>query len=324
MYGAILFLFISVISEAQAFYRIDSFAERRRVLVELDVEYSLDKGERLIVLTKEKQELVAIGLVEDILVSELPHKAVVNIEEILGSSQMLVGDPVEKLTPENLKKYHVPGHLSLVLGDSEKVPAKYKDLAYMGVFNSEGHTLAPSEWLVSLASVQYGLGDTFTLTAQQSLYLDGFANIGFKQRIMRNHFGHLTINSLIARQINRDDWASSVGLVLTLPSNEKFQSHLIINAKLEDIEETNPEVEKLNLFPDSDVRTIYEYITDDWDRFLFGPSFNFDSRTVGGTISHMWIWDTFHLNLGVGTKDVSELEFKTNGYYLLFDFFWRF
>lgn len=313
-----------MLSEASAFFKVESFIERRRILVELDVDYTLEKGERLIILTQEKQILVAIGTVSEILISELPHRAVVDVQEILGSNQILVGDPVEKLTPDNLKLYHVPGHLSLILGDSEKVPAKYKDLAYLGVFNSEGHTLAKDEWLVSLASVQYGLGDTFTLKAQQSLYLDGFANLGFKQRLMRNRFGHLTINSQLARQINRDDWASSLGIVLTLPSNEKFQSHLIINAKLEDIDESNPEVSKLNLFPDSDVRTIYEYITDDWDRFLFGPSFNFDTRTVGGTVSQMWIWDTFHFNLGIGTKDVSELEFKSNGYYVLFDFFWRF
>jgi len=309
---------------AWAFNKVENFIERRRILVTLDMEYELQKGDRVIVLTQEKQELVALGNITEILISDLPHRAVVAVDEILGTNQILIGDAVEKLTPQNLERYHVQGYLSLVLADEKGIPSKYKDLAYLGVFNSDGHTLAEKEWLISLTSVQYGIADPFTIKANHALYLDGYANIGFKSRLMRNRFGHLTMNGLLGRQINRDDWASTVGMVLTIPSNEKFQSHLVINANIEGLDEDKAEVKKLNIFPDSDVRTIYEYITDDWDRFLFGPSFNFESRTVGGTVSHMWIWDTFHLNLGIGTKDVSELEFKSGGYYVLFDFFWRF
>lgn len=318
-------LCLFLLSESvSAYMKVESFVERRRILVTLDMDYQLYKGQRLMVLTQEKQELVAIGRIKEILISELPHRAVVDIEEILGSNQLLVGDGVELLTPEMIKRYHVPGHLSLILGDSENVSAKYKDLAYLGVFNSEGHTLAQREWLLSLATAQYGITDTTTLKVNQSLYLDGFANAGFKQRIIRNRFMHMTMNGLVSRQINRPDWVTQAGLIMTFPSNEKFQTHVVINANLEGIDEDNAEVKKLNLFPDSDVRTIYEYITDDWDRFLFGPSFNLETRTVGGTVSHMWIWDTFHLNLGLGTKDVSNVEFETSGYYVLFDFFWRF
>ena len=319
-----LFLFLVISQAALGFSKVENFVERRRLLVTLDMEYDLAKGDKIIILTQEKQELVAIGNVTEILVSDTPHRAVVDVVEILGSNQIMVGDAVEKLNPDNLKRYHVPGYFSLVLGDNEKVPSKYKDLAYMGVFNSDGHTLAKNEWLVSLTSVQYGISNPFTIKATHSLYLDGYANLGFKSRLMKNRFGHLTMNGLLARQINRPDWASSLGLILTMPSNEKFQSHLIINANLEGLDEDKAEVKKLNIFPDSDVRTIYEYVTDDWNRFLFGPSFNFETRTVGGTLSYMWIWDTFHLNLGLGSKDVSELEFKSGGYYLLFDFFWRF
>lgn len=321
----LIYCFLLVFAQAAWGYnKIDNFIERRRVVVTLDQDHEFVKGERVIILTQEKQELVALGSVGDILISDFPHRAVIQVDEILGPNQLMLGDAVEKLSPKNLERYHVPGYLSLVLGAREDVPAKYKELAYLGVFNADGHTLANGEWLVSLTSLQYGLSDAFTVKAQHSLYLDGYANIGMKARLMRNRFGHLTINSLLGRQINRDDWASTTGLILTMPSSEKFQSHLIVNANIEDIDEDKAEVKKLNIFPDSDVRTLYEYITDDWDRFIFGPSFNFDDRTVGGTIGHIWIWDTFHLNLGLGTKDVSELEFKSGGYYVLFDFFWRF
>lgn len=320
----LLFALLLLCTSARAFFKLESFLERKRVLVELDLDYQLKKGDRVIFLTQEKQELVGIGKVREILTSEVPHRAVVDVNEILGDNQLLIGDAMEVLSDKALSQYHVPGNLSLVLGDNEKVPAKYKELAYLGVFNAEGHALAGREWLISPYTLQYGLTDRFTVKTSQSLLLDGFANFGFKQRLMRNRYAHVTMNGLLSRQINRSDWVSQVGMIATLPSNGRFQSHIVVNVQLEDINEDNPEVKKLHLFPDSDIRTIYEYVADDWDRYLFGPLFNFDTKTVGGTVSHMWIWDTFHLNLGVGSKDVSHFRFGEKGYYGQFDFFWRF
>jgi len=318
-------LFLSLFfSQAMAFHQVDSALDHKAVMVKLDPEHGFTKNERVVIISRSQGSLVAIGMVKRLQQDQFPETATVEVEEIIGNKLILPGDAVEHLTVETLEKHHVTGHISLMLGQERSIPAKYKDLAYMGVFNSDGHTLADKEWLVSIPQVQYGISDTFTVKVLTGLYLDGFANIGAKARVMRNHWGQLTLNALTSRQVNRDDWVFQSGLVLTLPSNGRFQSHLVINARIEGIEEDNPEVDKLNLFPESDIRTIYEYVTDDWDRLLFGPLFNFQTQSVGGTISHMWIWDTFHLNLGIATKDVSELKFDKDGYYVLFDFFWRF
>ncbi len=320
-----LFLLLSLFcTQALAFNQVDSALDENSVLVKLDPEHGFKKDERVVILSRTQGSLIAIGKVKKLQLEQYPEMAVVEIEEIIGNKLVLPSDAVERLTVEVLEKHHIMGHISLMLGQERTIPARYKDLAYMGVFNSDGHTLADKEWLVSIPQVQYGLTDSFTVKVLTGLYLDGFANIGAKARVMRNHWGQLTLNALTSRQVNRDDWVFQTGLVLTLPSNGRFQSHLVINARIEGIEEDNPEVDKLNLFPESDIRTIYEYVTDDWDRLLFGPSFNFQNQSVGGTISHMWIWDTFHLNLGIATKDVSELKFDKDGYYILLDFFWRF
>lgn len=310
---------------AFAYHQVESTLDPHTILVRLDPSHELKDGHKVVVLSSADNVLVAIGVVKDFSAGDDGiEKAIVAIEEVIENRLIMPNDPVEPLTDEMLAKYHVTGHISLMLGQEEKIPARYKDLAYMGVFNSDGHTLADKEWLVSIPQVQYGLTDSFTVKVLTGLYLDGFANLGGKLRVMRNHWGQLTLNSLASRQVNREDYVFQSGLVLTLPSNGRFQSHLIINARIEDIEEDNPEVDKLNLFPQSDIRTIYEYVTDDWDRLLFGPLFNFETQTVGGTISHMWIWDTFHFNLGVATKDVSEFELSSKGYNIIFDFFWRF
>lgn len=319
-----LFLLLTFISSAHAFNQVERFMDRARLVVRLDQGHGLHKGDRVLVLAQEDQKLVAIGIMASFSEEEGQNFGMMDVQELMGAHQVVPGDAVVKISPELLSKHHVPGYFSLVLADDHHVPAKYKDLAYMGVFNADGHAIAHHEWLVALNTAQYGLSADTTVETQTSLFLDGVANLGFKHRLMRNRFGHLTFNAMGGRQVNRADWVSSMGMIMTFPSNSKFQSHLIVNVLVEDFEEDNPEVKKYNLIPQSDIRTIYEYVTDRWNRLLFGPLFNFETKTVGGTLGHMWIWDTFHLNLGVGTKDVTETHFRSGGYYGQFDFFWRF
>jgi len=320
----LLFLGLLHFNRALAFHQVEAILDHRQVLVTLDPQHDWREEQKVLLISKSASALVAIGSVASLNEDAEPHTARVEVLEVIGAQLVAVGDAVEVLSAENLERYHISGHIGLLLGRDEKIPARYKDLPYLGVFNSDGHTLARNEWLVSLPQVQYGVRDWLTLKVLNTLYLDGFANLGAKVKLLSTQWGQLTMNGLVSRQINRSDWASLAGMVLTLPSNGKFQSHLVVNVRVEGIEEDNPEVDKLNLFPASDIRTIYEYVTDDWNRWLFGPLFNFDTQTVGGTLSHMWIWDSFHLNIGVATTDVSKVEFKQDGYYLVFDFFWRF
>ncbi len=308
----------------QAFHQVDSFIDHQSIVVRLDSDHSFSAEERIVIISLPGKKLTALGRIVKITESESQPVAIVEIQDLFSEALIIPGDAMEKLNKETLEEYEFTAHISLFLDKEEHVASKFKDLPYLGLFNSDGHTLSHREWLVSIPQIQYGLSDRWTVKFLNSLLLDGFVNAGIKTQIMRNQWGHLSMNTLVARQVDRDDWVTVAGLVLTLPSNKKYQSHLIINARLEGINEDNPEVEKLNLFPASDIRTIYEYIRDDWNRLLFGPLFNFQTQTVGGTISHMWIWDSFHLNMGLATQDVSELKFGTEGFYPVFDFFWRF
>ena len=83
--------------------------------------------------------------------------------------------------------------------------------------------------------------------------------------------------------------------------------------------------DNLKLFRTSDIRSITEYITDDWNRVLYGPVYNVELQTFGGTVSYMWIWSMFHMSLGVATRDFTNLSFGSDsGYYYVYDFFLRF
>jgi hypothetical protein len=132
------------------------------------------------------------------------------------------------------------------------------------------------------------------------------------------------VNTFGAYKVQSNDYIWQTGGVITLPQNAKFQNHLMVNITLDPQFSEAHATKGLGLFQDSDIRSITEYITDDWNRILYGPTYNVELQTLGGTASYMWIWSTFHMSLGMATKDFSNLNFGKNGYYYVYDFFLRF
>jgi hypothetical protein len=180
------------------------------------------------------------------------------------------------------------------------------------------------EMLASPFQLQYGMTDNFGLKMVNALWLDGYVNAGVKFRPVRNKYAKITLNTLGAYKVQSQDYIWQAGGVITLPSNAKFQNHLMVNITLDPQFKEAHATKGLGLFQDSDIRNITEYITDNWNRILYGPVYNVELQTFGGTVSHMWIWDTFHMSLGIATKDFSNLTFGKNGYYYVYDLFWRF
>ena len=313
--------FLSLASFAAS--KVDSIEDSHHVFVLLEPVHTFEENQRVIILSQSTHELVAFGDINLIITTEDGDYAKIQIYEIIKDSLVKPGDPIVHLNEENVSRYNVPGQFSIALNKEEALSAQYKDLVYLGVFGAEGHTLSKNEWLFSPFMLQYGVSPNVTLKTEPGLYLDGYPNAGTKWRVAKNKHGTITLNSLLSREINRNDWIVQGGFLVSIPSSSKFQTHLALNLIFDGVERENITAEKLKLFKDSDFRTIYEYITDDWDRLLLGPLYNFEQKSIGGTFSYMWIWDSYHLNLGVASKNVVDLEFSTKGYYILADFFWR-
>lgn len=282
-----------------------------------------EEGKRIIVISESEKKLIAIGRVRKFYPGE-PSQIKVKIEEVVDNSLIVLGDTVELLSVEVIEKRKIPGFTSLTLGENEKIPAQYKELTYFGVYNAEGHTLDKGEILFSPFRFQYGISDKLGIKIENALFLDGYVNGGVKYSVLRNKYAKITLNSFGAYKVNSQDWIAQFGGILTLPSNAKFQSHLAATFTA-DPQFSNAHATKgLGLYQYSDIRNITEYMTDSWNRVLFGPVYNFELQTFGGTLSYVWIWTTFHMNLGLATKDFARLSFGNKGYYYVYDFFWRF
>lgn len=319
-----LFLLLFCFCSVAGTYPITRLHKRTEVIAEIPSGDGLEKGD-LVIITDDKDKVIALGKIRDVETEQSPMFIKVELTEVLENNLILVGDKISVFNKEYLEHHKVPGFNSLTLGGGNKIPAQYKELAYFGVFTSDGHTLDEKEYLVSPFQTQYGITDTLGLKVVNALWFDGYVNAGLKGRIVHNKHAKITINGLTAYKVQKQDWILQGGGVITLPSNSKFQSHLMLNFIFDKQSMDSRATEDLKLFRTSDIRSITEYITDNWNRVLFGPVYNVELQTFGGTVSYMWIWKSFHMSLGLATRDFTELNFGSDkGYYYVYDFFLRF
>lgn len=296
----------------------------KQVIAKLTADAGFDVDKMVLIISSRENRVVGFGRVDIFFLQDLDVMAKVNITEIIGNSLVLVGDEIELLDFKTFKRREIPGFNSITIAGSHKIPSQYKELAYLGVFSSEGHTLDKSEVLISPFQLQYGISNDFGVKIVNALFLDGYANVGFKYRAVRNKYAKVSLNTFGAYRVQSQDWIGQLGGVLTMPQNAKFQQHYAANITFDPMFERARATRGLGLFQDSDIRSVTEYITDSWNRVLFGPVYNVELQTFGGTLSYLWIWDTFHMSLGIATKDFSNFNFGTKGYYYVYDFFWRF
>lgn len=295
-----------------------------QVLVKLAGKEGFKVDERVMFISAREGKLVAFGIVHDFSITEEEILAKVDITEIVDNSLIMINDTVELLDYKTFERRNIPGFNSLTLHGSLKIPAQYKELAYFGVFSADGHTLDRGEYLVSPFQLQYGINNRFGVKLNNALFLDGYANMGLKVKVMQNKYAKLTLNTFGAYKVQSRDWIGQFGAILTLPTNAKIQTHWVGNFTFDKQYQRARATKDLGLFQDSDIRSITEFMTDSWNRILFGPTYNVELQTFGGTLSYLWIWDTFHMSLGLATKNFAELKFGTESYYYVYDFFWRF
>jgi hypothetical protein len=304
--------------------QIIDIMDPREVIADIYDAAQIKKGSKVIILSRKADLAIAFGTVKNIDLNVSPHVALIQIEEIIDNHMIMPKDLVYPVDYKLMKEKNIPGFASLSLHGDDNIPAKFKELANFGVFTSEGHTLDSQELLISPFQVQYGVTNDFGVKVVNALWLDGYANLGLKYRAMRNKYGKITVNTLGAYKVQSNDYIWQMGGVITLPQNAKFQNHFMASITVDPQFSDAHATKGLGLFQDSDIRSITEYITDDWNRILYGPTYNVELQTLGGTASYMWIWTTFHMSLGLATKDFTNLTFSKNGYYYVYDFFWRF
>ncbi|WP_413291034.1 hypothetical protein [Bdellovibrio sp. HCB337] len=204
--------------------------------------------------------------------------------------------------------------------------SSYRGLIFMGLSAGEtAQTLRKYETLISIFGyLDYGF--TSNLTVGTILPADFLSapNIQAKYKF------HESDSNIFTYGMNYF-WSpeSSTGVVNATffwdsISSESVISHTNLTLALASFDEAK-NLTALKGAGTSSLQSGYEFILQDWNRVLVGPSYNFESKTVGGYVSYVWIWDHFHTQLGVSTTDISNLVYNVqDGYYLNFELYWRF
>jgi hypothetical protein len=88
--------------------------------------------------------------------------------------------------------------------------------------------------------------------------------------------------------------------------------------------DTQKPSERTSAIGSSELRTGYSYLFDNWNRFLAGPSYNFDLQTIGAYVGYMIVYEHLHVVVGVSTPDVFSRKLGVNAYFPFGLAFWRF
>jgi len=219
------------------------------------------------------------------------------------------------------------GTTELILKNTEvDSSASYKSLVFMGVSTGEtAQTLKEGEFLVNfLGYMDYGYSERLLLGTLLLADLAGAPNAHAKYKFYESESNIFTMGASYLQGVDSPNGVVSATLYWDSVSSESVISHTNLTVALATFDRAK-NLAAIKVAGTSSFQSGYEFVLDDWNRVLAGPSYNFESKSVGGYISYLWIWDHVHTLFGFGTTDVSKLVYNfEQGYYLNFDLYWRF
>lgn len=219
------------------------------------------------------------------------------------------------------------GTTDLIIKDSDRsISSKYRPLFTQGVSVGEtAETLWEKEYLLTwYGQLSYGVRRWLTVNTVVPADFLGAPNASAKAQIYRSYSNVFSTSLNFSKIPNQTRSTLNLNLYWDSLSSESVISHTLLSVALFSFEQAQ-DATAIKSLGTSSLQTGYEFILDNWDRVLMGPSYNFEKKAVGGYLSYVKVWDQFHLSFSLNSTDVSTFKFSpVDGYYLLFDAYWRF
>ncbi|WP_374033350.1 hypothetical protein ACES2I_11170 [Bdellovibrio bacteriovorus] len=307
--------------------RIDSFIDNKtlRVITTASDWYI---GE-MVAIESQTPSVGIVGFVEITGIENKQDGTYELICELQRQSRMnfiQIGDQVMHLdlSSEN-NRYKGTTDLIIKKGTKE-TSSKYKPLFTQGIAVGEtAETLWENEFLITwFGQVNYGWKEWLTVSSIIPADILGAYNANIKTRLYQSASNNFAGGLNFARIPNENRSTLNLNIYWDSISSESVVSHTLLSVALFSFEDA-ANATAIKSLGTSSFQTGYEFILDNWDRVLLGPSYNFESKAVGGYLSYVKIWDQFHLSFSLNSTDITSLKYAPeDGYYLLFDAYWRF
>lgn len=284
-------------------------------------------GEMLAVVSK-NENIGTIAFVEIIEIAESDCKYEIKLALRRQSRRFFiqVGDYIRRLDLSSANTEYI-GSTELLIRESKmNISSKYRPLVHQGfVIGDTAQTLYETEFLINyFGNIYYGIKSWLTIGTLVPVNAFGRPNANFRAKLYESESTTLSTGLSFVKLSKENEASLNLNLYWDATSTDALISHTFLGLSL--ISWTNSEdAAALKYLTSSSFQTGYEIILDNWDRFLIGPSYNFEKKALGGYLSYVWMLDRLHLQLSLNATDVTHLRLDpTDGYYGFFDMFWRF
>jgi hypothetical protein len=219
------------------------------------------------------------------------------------------------------------GHTELLVRDRWKdVSSRFRPLYIQGFTIGEtAQTLGRDEIFLGVyGQFGYGLLDSLSFSSLLPGFLVDSPNGTLKFRAF--HADSDTVS--LGLSVTKIRQSSSTALNLTVYwdsiTSGKMITHTLATFAVATLENSEDTV-AIKTAGTSSLQTGYEVVLENWDRVLFGPSYNFESKSIGGYLAYKRIWQKFHLSGSLSSVDLRNLKFEPKtGYVALIEGYWRF
>lgn len=236
------------------------------------------------------------------------------------------GDFVRRLDLSSDSQEYVGTTDLLIKNTTQNISSRYRPLVYQGfVIGDTAQTLYEKEFLINyFGNLYYGYTDWLTIGTLAPVNVLGRPNANFRARIYDSETTTLAVGASFVRLNKENEASMNLNFYWDSTSSDALISHTFVGLGLVNWS-GSAEAAALKYLTSSSFQTGYEVILDDWDRFLIGPSYNFEKKALGGYLSYVWVLDRFHAQISINATDITHLRLDpTDGYYGFFDMYWRF
>jgi len=245
---------------------------------------------------------------------------------LTGPYMLLAGDTMSVMDLRSLKSQY-PGHTELLVRDPKyPVSARFRPLYTQGFSIGEtAHTLSRNELLVGIyGQFSYGLFDRFSVgTFVPGLFLSS-PNANVKGGVFESTNNTVAAGMTVTKIRDSSSTAVNLSIFWDSVTSTRMTTHTLLTVAVATLEKVEDTV-AIKTAGTSSLQTGYEVLLENWDRVLFGPSYNFESKTVGGYLAYKRIWENFHLSGSLSTVNIRELKYAPKtAYVALVEAYWRY
>jgi len=236
------------------------------------------------------------------------------------------GDYIQRIDLSTLDNNYIGTTDLLIKKSQHNISSRYRPLVYQGIFIGEtAQVLYKNEFLINIVgNLHYGVTDWLSVSTFATFNVLGRPNASLKVKVYDSESTTLSTGLNFVRLTQENQATLNLNLYWDSISSESLISHIFLGLGLIQWDGA-AEASAIKALGSSSFQTGYEIILSNWDRFLIGPSYNFEKKSLGGYLSYVWIYDRFHLQMAMNATDISKYRYDTkDGYFLNFDIFWRF